>query len=581
MRFWRRVPSLSLLGLFSLAAGVASGCHDRVWDFGNQLIPPDAGVDVARSDGAMDRVTPDITGNGGFGGSAVGGHGGGGSGGMGGMAGSGGSVMTCNNSAPERQTDVANCGTCFHSCIVANSNPTCVAGKCGFTCFTDFFDADKDSTNGCECTKSNAGVEACDGLDNNCNGVVDEGFDFMNDANNCGVCNNVCSFPFATASCVNGVCTQGACLPGFYDRNPNTPGCETACDKSNGGVEICDGLDNDCNGVVDDNPMPSTIPCLSKGVCAGVQPVCKGQQGWTCTYPASYQTLEDTTKGCDGLDNDCDGATDEAFQIGKACTVGSGACANPNGTWVCDNTQTSGHRCNGSPKTPGNETCNGLDDDCDGQVDEINSMSNHTTDDKLVYFSAQNVTMFAYEASRFDGTATSQGIATTGRPCAVPGRLPWSNLTKEEAEAACEKVGTGWRLCTATEWFAACKGSGNTTFPYGNTYAPQSCNGWDYTKAAGVTTITTGSATLCVSSLSASASLFDMSGNVKEWALSTTATTGPFELRGGAYDIASFTVGTTTTAPGLQCDASVPAPASAVRLPSVGFRCCLTGQLPP
>jgi len=64
--------------------------------------------------------------------------------------------------------------------------------------------------------------------------------------------------------------------------------------------------------------------------------------------------------------------------------------------------------------------------------------------------------------------------------------------------------------------------------------------------------------------------------------LSTTATAGPYEMRGGAYDIASFTVGTTTTAPGLQCDASVPAPTTTdVRLPSVGFRCCLTGQLPP
>ena len=48
-------------------------------------------------------------------------------------------------------------------------------------------------------------------------------------------------------------------------------------------------------------------------------------------------------------------------------------------------------------------------------------------------------------------------------------------------------------------------------------------------------------------------------------------------MRGGAYNTASFTVGTTTSAPGLQCDASIPAPATAVRLPSVGFRCCLTG----
>ena len=77
-------------------------------------------------------------------------------------------------------------------------------------------------------------------------------------------------------------------------------------------------------------------------------------------------------------------------------------------------------------------------------------------------------------------------------------------------------------------------------------------------------------------------------------------TTAPclFEMRGGAYDISSFTVtsGTTTTtsAPGLQCNASIPAPYATitgdggtttqgidVRLPSVGFRCCLPGTLPP
>ena len=76
-----------------------------------------------------------------------------------------------------------------------------------------------------------------------------------------------------------------------------------------------------------------------------------------------------------------------------------------------------------------------------------------------------------------------------------------------------------------------------------------------------------------------------MSGNVKEWALSTTATTGPYEMRGGAYDIASFIDNSVSPAvmraPGLQCDASTPAPTDPVILPSVGFRCCRSGALPP
>ena len=106
--------------------------------------------------------------------------------------------------------------------------------------------------------------------------------------------------------------------------------------------------------------------------------------------------------------------------------------------------------------------------------------------------------------------------------------------------------------------------------------------------------------------VSALHSLFDMSGDVKEWTATDlisknplsnpTCTTPPclFELRGGAYDINSFTVAGATTAPGLACTASISAPYQTlptadggtttkgidVRLPSVGFRCCLPGTLP-
>jgi hypothetical protein len=571
-----------------------TGCKDRLYDFGGTLKPIDASVIDAPAGEAFEALPlPDsgldvagVGGGGGTGGGGASGHVG-----TGGVGGTG--VQLCDPASPDRKTDPFNCGTCLNNCTAPNSVPDCVAGVCKVTCVGAFVDADKKATNGCECEPTNGGVETCDNLDNNCNGTVDEGFDFQSDIDNCGGCNRRCFYPFATATCAAGVCTQGACLAGFYDRDPNVPGCETACQKTNGGLEICDGLDNDCDGVVDNGVAAATIACKScaAGVpcaCDGVKPTCMGQSGWVCKYPTTtYQEIEDTTKGCDTLDNDCDGKADEAFDIGKACVVGSGPCAG-SGTWICD-AGASGHKCMGVMKTPGVEICNGKDDDCDGKVDELDSVSDRTTDDKIVYVAAQNVTMFVYEATRYDAKVDDHGFDSTRRPCSVAGKQPWTNVTKEEAEAACEKTGTGWRLCTVAEWFDVCNGSGNTTFPYGNTYSGTKCDGYDYTQPNPAATAATGAATMCISDQSAAAGdeFYDMSGNAKEWVITGAASTsaaGPYELRGGAYDIASFVDNSVTPAvtraPGLQCDASTPAPSVPVRLPSVGFRCCRTGMLP-
>jgi len=584
-----RYSLVRILFVCGVFAGFGAGCHDRLYDSGETISLVDGGLNHADA-GSGGKISSGDAGVGG----AIGTGGDTGAGGANNDAGTGtgGNGNLCDNNSPLRQTDVANCGTCFNQCYQMNADATCVAGACQYACLTGFFDADKNPANGCECELTNGGVELCDGVDNDCNGIVDDGFDTMSDLNNCGGCSMLCYHPFAASSCDMGVCSMGACLPDFYDANMKaSDGCEAYCQKTNGGVEICDGRDNDCNGFIDDNVAPATIVCRSQGsICQGIAPKCMGSMGYVCPYRAGYQDIEDTTLGCDGKDNDCDGQTDEPFLIGKSCVAGMGICSA--GTWVCDNTQTGNHRCQAT-KTATMEVCDGLDNDCDGTVDELGVLAD-THNESLVIINPGSgaITMFAYEASHADaGKDLSNkdivGTDITHRPCSAPGKLPWTSVKKEDAETACEKIGDGkWRLCTQAEWLYACNRGTTNTFPYGATYSKTTCNGFDYGAGA---PITGGTATGCTSDFGmAVGKVYDLSGNTKEWVATTLSGTTPFhptafEMRGGAYNTLSFvdrSSGTAVTvAAGLQCDSTTAAPTSDVLLPSVGFRCCHPGAL--
>ncbi|HVY29102.1 MAG TPA: MopE-related protein [Polyangiaceae bacterium] len=152
--------------------------------------------------------------------------------------------------------------------------------------------------------------------------------------------------------------------------------------------EICDGIDNDKNGKIDDDPVdcPPT-PCDNLGVCKGVKPTCN--TFWSCDYTAVKRETGDE-KTCDGLDNDCDGEVDEklvgCFEIcdgldndndgtpdddaaGSPCNASLGVCKTGStstclgkGGWRCDEASASFEAQESS--------CDGLDNDCDGQVDE-------------------------------------------------------------------------------------------------------------------------------------------------------------------------------------------------------------------
>jgi hypothetical protein len=441
-----RVVGLLLVGFLLV------GCKDRPpHEFVQTVTPQDASP------------TFDLGGTGGT--TTMGGHSGGtgGTHGTGGTLGNGGSGVciptgpeTCgdigidnncngdpNDVDPGQLTDVANCGACFNLCNQANAeNIQCLADPatgvvgCHFNCLAGFKDADSDPANGCECQIASA-VEICNGKDDNCNNVVDEGFDLTTDTLNCGRCGVTCSYPFAHAACAASVCAMGTCLPGFFDANgSDSDGCE--CQKTNGGVEACDGIDNNCDGQIDEPTALIGAPtCRSKGVCTGVTATCHGTSGWSCDYGPDFQLIEDMAKGCDNKDNDCDGLVDEAFDIGKSCQVGTGPLRR-HGRRGCA-TARADASATASMKAPQPEICNGIDDDCDGEIDELNSVADRTTDDKIVYFAAKDVTMFAYEATRFDATVTGDGGRVESPTLLGAGKLPWSSVTSDEAAAACAR----------------------------------------------------------------------------------------------------------------------------------------------
>jgi hypothetical protein len=87
--------------------------------------------------------------------------------------------------------------------------------------------------------------------------------------------------------------------------------------------------------------------------------------GWrrTCAFPQA--------EVCDGLDNDCDGAVDEGFDVGASCAAGAGPCQTT-GYKVC-NADGSGTTCFTLPPNTSAEVCDGLDNDCDGTVDHFST----------------------------------------------------------------------------------------------------------------------------------------------------------------------------------------------------------------
>jgi hypothetical protein len=339
--------------------------------------------------------------------------------------------------------------------------------------------------------------ETCNNIDDDCDGDTDDGLSFVQ--------------YFAD---VDGDTYGGASLGSFCAAPSGAVTVAGDCNDNSaavnpGAVEVCNGIDDDCVGGIDNGLSFISYYTDSDGDGYGTgtaQSLCANPGAGFATQTgdcddARALTNPGAAETCNNIDDDCDGATDDGLSFVTyyadvdgdtyGAPGGQSLCANPGAGFVTTNGDCND---NNSAVNPGaTESCNSIDDDCDGLTDEDVAYSNYYLDaDGDTYGLLSDVVSACAPVT---GRVLNSTDCNDGNAAINPGATEVCDLIDNDCDGSTDEgvqlsfyadgdadgfgAGAATLACTAPSGFVSSNTDCNDASSAVNPSATEVCNGID------------------------------------------------------------------------------------------------------